>query len=224
MRDDSGISAYVLSAIRDARVRDVVGVGAVRVDEVLVLADRVRVLLLLEVGVGDAKLRHARVLRVAVLALDLAHQRLRLDPVVRVVLLHRRVVRALRVLGVAERGLGALRPRSRRGRGRRAERRQRGRRRRRRARAAARMAARTLPAAPRRRQIDFRAPAHDAPRRGLARPRGRACRPRAAGGGPARRCPRERPRGELDDHRRPRPTTVRDQREPRASAVTASPS
>src|SRR5262249_23735161 len=54
-------------------------------------------------GPGDAELGELGPLRVAVFALHFAKEALRFDPVVGVELLHRLVVRALRVGGVAER-------------------------------------------------------------------------------------------------------------------------
>ncbi len=53
------------------------------VHEIFELVDGLGEFFLLEVGVGDAELGEARVLRVAVFALHFAKQRLRLDPVVR---------------------------------------------------------------------------------------------------------------------------------------------
>ncbi len=108
--DQSRLGDLRVGALGDsfARVSHVVGVGPVRVDEVFVFADGLGELLLFVVGVGNPKLRQPRVLRVAVLALHLAEERLRLDPVVRRVLFHRGVVGALRVFGVAEGGLGAF--------------------------------------------------------------------------------------------------------------------
>ena len=85
-------------------VADLLRIGAVVVHELAVAADRLRELLLLEVRVRDAELRELRELRVVVLPLHFAEERLRLEPVVGLELLHRLVVRALRVGGVAEGG------------------------------------------------------------------------------------------------------------------------
>ena len=87
-----------------AAVRHLLGVGAVVVDVLAVAADRLDVLLLLHVRVGDPELGQLGVAGVGVLALHLAEERLGLDPVVVPELDHRLVVRALRVGGVAERG------------------------------------------------------------------------------------------------------------------------
>ncbi len=70
--------------------------------ELLVFADRVAVFFLLVVRIGIAKFGEPRILGIPVLAFDFAKLRLRLDPVVRLVLAHGPVVGALGVLGVVE--------------------------------------------------------------------------------------------------------------------------